>query len=337
MSEQQFAFRDGERQIRFGRGLLLAAPELLAEAGFEEYTLLTTARALGDDPHGLGAGARKLAFAPPGAVPEIAAGVREQIGGADIVALGGGRVVDAAKAIAAADGGRVAAIPTTLAGSSFTPFHRMPAGVEGYGSTRAALALCDLDVMASAPMPGLAATAMNALAHAIESLYARGANPVAEGAAVRAIAAIAEGLRHDPPLKGSLSLGATLAGYAVGVAGLGIHHALCQTVVRLTGTPHAETNAVVLPHAVAFMTDRAPTPIAALAQALGAGARDQAGPAVAMLAALAGPRSLTELGFDVTRSDEVVAAAAQHPGAKATPGGVSRDDIAGLLEAAIGA
>ncbi|MGI8750310.1 MAG: hypothetical protein ACR2J6_07155 [Thermoleophilaceae bacterium] len=87
---EQFTFRDGERQIRFGRGLLLAAPKLLGEAGFEEYSLLTTARALGDDPQGLGAGVREIALVPPGGVPDIAARLSEQIGGTDIVAPGGG-------------------------------------------------------------------------------------------------------------------------------------------------------------------------------------------------------------------------------------------------------
>ena len=47
------------------------------------------------------------------------------------MALGGGRVVDTAKAIAGAVGARCAAIPTTLVGAEMTPFHRLPAGVEG--------------------------------------------------------------------------------------------------------------------------------------------------------------------------------------------------------------
>jgi alcohol dehydrogenase class IV len=61
-------------------------------------------------------------------------------------------VIDAAKAIAGVDGLRCAAIPTTLAGSSFTPFHRMPAGVEDFSFVRPALAVCDPALMASAPM-----------------------------------------------------------------------------------------------------------------------------------------------------------------------------------------
>ena len=47
------------------------------------------------------------------------------------MALGGGRVVDTAKAIAGAGEGVCAAVPTTLSGAEMTPFHRTPAGAEG--------------------------------------------------------------------------------------------------------------------------------------------------------------------------------------------------------------
>ena len=91
--------------------------------------------------------------------------------------------------------------------------------------------------MASQPMPDLAASAMNALAHAIEALYTPLANPVAELAALRAAALIARGLDRSGPDRTALALGALLAGYASGVAGFAVHHAVCQTIVRVAGTP----------------------------------------------------------------------------------------------------
>ena len=133
------------------------------------------------------------------------------------MSLGGGRVVDAAKAIAAADELRCAAIPTTLAGSSFTPFHRLPAPLEGYGFVRPALVVADPDLMASQDEQPLAATAMNALAHASESLYAPRRQPGrrgrrAAGGASCSRAALAPGeLRRE-----DLALAALLGGYAVG-------------------------------------------------------------------------------------------------------------------------
>ena len=92
---------------------------------------------------------------------------------------GEGRIHDAAKAIGGADNLRVAAIPTTLSGAEMTPFHRMPAGVEEFRMMRPQLVLAAPGLMASQKMPDLAASAMNALAHAVEALYTPMSNPVA--------------------------------------------------------------------------------------------------------------------------------------------------------------
>lgn len=164
VSASDFSFRDGERLIRFGDCALADAADLIEQRGLGGYALLTTERAVASAPAAIEEGAEVVLHVPHGGVPEAAAGVREDVGGRPIVALGGGRVVDSAKAIAGADGLRCAAIPTTLAGSSFTGVHRMPAGVEGFTTVRPALVVCEPALMASAPLPALAATAMNALA-----------------------------------------------------------------------------------------------------------------------------------------------------------------------------
>ena len=337
MPEAGFTFRDGERLIRFGEGALAEATELIAGEGIGGYALLSTERALGSAPPELEEGAEVVLHVPHGPVPDAAAAVREAVAGRPMVALGGGRVVDAAKAIAGADGLRCAAIPTTLAGSSYTPFHRMPAGVEDFTFVRPALAVCDPALMASAPLPALAATAMNALAHAVESLYAPGANPFAEGAALRSAALFARGLPADPPVAQDVALAGVLAGWAVGSTGLAVHHALCQTIVREVRTPHAQTNAVMLPHSVAFMAERAPGAMAALAAALGGSGDDpaEAEARVAELAALAGPRTLAELGVGEHQIPAIAAAAAAHRGIGGTPGGVNEHDLLGLLARAL--
>ena len=337
MPAVDFSFRDGERYIRFADGALAEAAELIDARGLGGYALLSTERALTGAPRALSEGAEVVLHVPHCPVPDAAAAVRGDVGGRPLVALGGGRVVDAAKAIAGADGLRCAAIPTTLAGSPFTPFHRMPAGVEGFTFVRPALAVCDPRLMASAPVPALAATAMNALAHAVESLYAPGANPVAEGAALRSAALLARGLPTTPPVAQDVALAAVLAGWAVGTTGLAVHHSLCQTIVREAGTPHAETNAVMLPHTVAFMAGRAPAAMKALAAALGAADDGPAAAAarVGELAALAGPRTLSELGVGDTDLPAIAAAAAAHPGMGGTPGGVTDEDLGELLTGAL--
>lgn len=269
-------------------------------------------------------------------MPEAAAAVRDQVGGRAIVALGGGRVIDSAKAIAGADGLRCAAIPTTLSGAEMTPFHRMPAGVDEWKLTRPEVVIAIPSLMSSQPMPDLAASAMNALAHAIEALYAPGTNDVAQEAALRSAGLIADGLESEEPKRTELALGALLAGYASGIAGFAIHHAVCQTIVRELGTPHAQTNAVMLPHFVRFMEPRAPEAIEKLGEAMNAGESPPSVTAkVGELAARAGVTRLSELGVEQRALDQVVHAAMQHPALANTPDPPDAEELRAVLEAAL--
>jgi alcohol dehydrogenase class IV len=332
-----FTWHDAERVVRFGPGALEEAPELLREAGFDGHTLLTTERALEATP-GLEAGAAAVVYVPAGKVDELAAGLLEEARDAPLVALGGGRVIDVAKALAGAGkDGRCAAIPTTLAGSPMTAIHRTPKGAKGAGLVRPQVVIADPALMASAPEPELAATAMNALAHSTESLYTPLANPVADLAALRAATLISEGLTGVEVIRPPLALGSILAGYAVGSAGLAVHHAVCQTIVRVTGSPHAQTNAVMLPHFARLMAYRAPAPLGKLAKALGDPVGDPgvAGALIAKLAARSGHTRLGTLGVEREQLPEVADAVQGHPGLNATPDPPTRDELLQLLEAAV--
>jgi alcohol dehydrogenase class IV len=332
-----FTWRDGERLVRFGPGAAGEAPALLAERGFEDYLLLTTERALEQSP-GVEQGAAEVAHVPPGRVDEISAQLLEQAGDRPLVALGGGRVIDTAKAIAGAtESGRSAALPTTLSGAPMTGFHRPPAGVDGARFTRPEVVVADPELMASQAEPQLAASAMNALAHATESLYTPLANPVVELAALRAASLISEGLTGTEVGRAPLALGSILAGHAVGSAGLAVHHAVCQTIVRVTGSPHAETNAVMLPHFARLMAARAPAALGALAGALGNDVGDPgaAGGLIAKLAARSGHTHLSTLGVERDQLPEVADAVQGHPGLAATPDPPGRDELLRLLEAAL--
>ena len=113
----------------------------------------------------------------------------------------------------------------------------------------------------SQPEPQLRASAMNALGHGADSLYTPLANPVSEWAALRGAAAIAAALDEAPAQRDhtELALGSVLCAYALDSAGLGLHHVVCQTLVRICGSPHAETNAAILPRAAAFLASSSPT------------------------------------------------------------------------------
>jgi alcohol dehydrogenase class IV len=310
--------------IRFAEGAGEDAGDLLRARGFEGYALLTTERWRSSP---LAADAGAVVVVPPGPVPEVSAAVRDDVGGRPVVALGGGRVVDSAKALGAADEVPVAAVPTTLSGAEMTGFHRLPEGVEGRALVRPSLVIADPALMASAPMPLLAATALNALAHAVEALYTPMANPVASMAGLRAAALIASGLDDPDVDRPSLALGALLAAYASGAAGYALHHVLCQTIVRVGGTPHAQTNATMLPHTVRFMRDRAPDVMERVGEAIG--------PDPERLAARAGVSGLRALGFDPALVDDVVAAALPRPELANTPHAPGEEELRGFVEAAL--
>jgi alcohol dehydrogenase class IV len=333
-----FTWRDGERLIHFGRAAVSEAPRLLDRNGFDDYVLLTTHRARQGVPE-LAERAATVVEVPPGRVDEISAALLLEIDGDmnRLVAVGGGRVVDTAKAIAGAMGGRCAAIPTTLSGAELTPFHRLPAGVEGARMVRPALVVTDPELMASAPLTRLAASAMNALAHAMEALYTPLANPVTDMAALRGAGLLADGITADPPDGEALALGALLAAYASGSTEIAVHHAMCQTIVRATEAPHAETNAVMLPHSARLMAPRAPGPMSEFARALGDTADDPEAAAggVARIAARCGHTRLSTLGVGEEHLPGIAAAVAEHPLLANTPDPPDEEELLGVLRGAL--
>jgi maleylacetate reductase len=336
MAPEPFTWRDGERLIRFGEGAVDEAPGLLGGAGFEDYALLTTDRAAAAAPE-VRSGASRVVLVPAGRVDEVSAGLLEEAGERPLVALGGGRAIDTAKAIASVRDVPCAALPTTLSGAEMTPFHRTPAGVQGTGLVRPSLVVADPELMATQPVPQLAASAMNALGHAMEALYTPFANPVAEMAALRATELLATAVPRDDTPREAVSLAAVLAGYAVGEAGLAIHHATCQTLVRMAGSPHAETNAVMLAHFAGFMASRAPGEIGMFAQALGdpTGDPDAAAGRVAKLSHRSGHTRLSTLGVRAEHLGPVVEATLAHPAVANTPDPPDADELAALLERAL--
>jgi alcohol dehydrogenase class IV len=330
-----FTWVDGERLIRFAPGALGDAAELLSERGFQDYALLTTERALLSAPD-LADGAGVVLLVPPGQVPVAAAAVRTAVEGRDLVALGGGRVIDSAKAIASADGLNCAAVPTTLSGAEMTTIHRLPAGVESARRVRPSLVIADPALMASAPMPGLAASAMNSLGHAAEALYHPLANPLVDAAALSAARLISDGLSTEEPDRHQLALASILAGYALGSTGLLVHHIVSQSLVRVAGAPHAEANAVILPHSLRLMTVRAPDELGRLALAFGADTADpdRAVSQAATLAARSEVRTLTDLGVEWQQLDDVVQAALERPELRNTPEPPGARELKDLLESA---
>jgi alcohol dehydrogenase class IV len=213
----------------------------------------------------------------------------------------------------------------------------MPAGVDEFRLTRPAVVIADPRLMASQPMPQIAASAVNALAHAIEALYTPMTNPAAELCGLRAAELIAQGLGGADPDRPRLALGALLAGWASGSAGYAFIHVLCQTTVRVAGTPHAQTYAVILPHGLRLLEPRLPELLTRVAAALGAEdpTPELAAARAAHLGAFAHVQRLSTLGVTAEHIDQIADQAAARAELHNTPDPPSRDELAELLRAAV--
>jgi len=319
-----FTWKDGERTIHFGRNALEAALPALGEG----YTLLSTERALAMAPL-LGELAGDAFEIPPGGVDELAAELVGHVGPTTrIVALGGGHVIDTAKALAAARAPgrrpRVAAVPTTLGAGEMTAVHPRAAGADtSLPGVRPMLVINDPALSASEPDAQLAASASNALALAAECPATVNTSPLTTLACREAARLIALAYSDvDAPDRETLALAALLSGYAIDSAGYGLHHVLSQTLVRFAGVGRGPANAVMLPHTLVALERRGAP-----------GAREIVALATT-LAQRAGAVSLHELGVDEAMLDACADAAVQRTELDAIPPRAERAELRALYAAA---
>lgn len=311
---RRFTHRDVDRTLVFGRGALADAVEAVGGPGF---ALLTTARAAAAAP-ALVAAAAEVVTVPRGRVDVVAAdllaaGVQARLRDR-VVALGGGRVIDVAKALCAARaaGGRaasLAAVPTTLSGAEMTGGHRHARGVDpATPRARVTTVVNDPALSASAPPAQLAASSANALGHALVAVASVRATPLSAAVARTAAAELATAWRDDEDDavdRDAAALGALLAGWALDAAGLGPHHVLAQTATRAGVADHAQSNASLLPVTAAAARRRAPAALAELDAAIGAPLETLA----TELRTRAGGSHLTALATDDALLDALVATA----------------------------
>ena len=273
---------------------------------------------------------------------EVARRARElaaQLGADGCVAVGGGSAIGLGKAIALEHGLPVIAVPTTYAGSEMTPVWGLTeGGRKRTGRDERVLprsVLYDPELTLTLPAGMSAASGMNAVAHAVEALYAPDATPIIslmaeEGA--RALAAalprvVADGADLDG--RSQAQYGAWLCGAVLAATTMSLHHKLCHTLGGTLDLPHAQTHTVVLPHALAYNQPAAPDAVAALSRALG-GAPDPARELWELAGRLDAPRSLRELGMAEADIPRVVEQAVAEPYANPRP--VTADGVTALLE-----
>lgn len=331
LSLAPFRWRDGERLIVFGRGTLSAAAEELLEPG---YALLMSSSGASAAPAVLER-AGSVHEVKAGRVDELAGELRGQVQGSRLVALGGGRVIDVAKALAAADPPTtVTAIPTTLSGAEMTAIHRHAAGVAAdTPRVRPVVVLADPALSASAPPPLLAHSAGNALGHAVEGPVTPLRNPASALMALAGARLLDDGFstsRPDDAARDALALGALLAGYAIGSSGYGLHHVVSQTLARFAGVGHGPANTIMLPHTAKALGRRAPAWNAQLRDALGRNPEELA----VRLRDFGGIAGLRDAGATEENLEVCVEQASQRPELDMTPPRAGVDELRELYRAA---
>ncbi|CAB3863452.1 Maleylacetate reductase [Achromobacter animicus] len=286
MHEHRFVFGGLPSRVVFGAGSLQDLGQEVESLGATRALVLATPNqeALAQDvslrlgSRSVGVYAQAIMHVPIDSVTRALEEVRRC--GADcLLAAGGGSTIGLAKAIALESGLPIVAIPTTYAGSEMTSI---------YGITEAArkrtgkdarvlprTVIYDVNLTLSLPVSVSVTSAMNAVAHAAEGLYAQHSNPVISMMAEQGIEAIARAipaLYRDPLDVGARSFaqyGAWLCGTVLGNVGMALHHKLCHVLGGSFNLPHAEVHSVVLPHALAFNSNAAPSSMEQIADSLG--------------------------------------------------------------------
>jgi maleylacetate reductase len=343
-----FTYQALPMRVVFGAGTLRKLPDEVAALGLRRVLVLCSpeqeetgrlvAAALGNRAAGVLPEARMHV---PVEVATRARDLAAQLGADGCVAVGGGSAIGLGKAIALEHGLPVVAVPTTYAGSEMTPVWGLTeGGQKRTGRDERVLprsVLYDPELTVSLPA-GLSATSgVNAIAHAVEALYAPDATPIISLMAEEGVRALAAALPRvvadgtDLDARAEAQYGAWLCGACLAATTMSLHHKLCHTLGGTLDLPHAPTHTVVLPHALAFNQAAAPQAVTALSRALG-GVADPARELWELAGRLGAPRSLRELGMAEGDIPRLVELAVANP--YANPREVTADGVASLLHAA---
>jgi maleylacetate reductase len=342
-----FAAQLAPVRVRFGVGIRRQVSEEVARLGCKRALVLSTpaqadaamemAQEIGD--LAVGVFTRATMHTPVGVTEEAVAHARS-VNADCLVAVGGGSTTGLGKAIALRTDLPQIVVPTTYAGSEATNI--LGQTENGVKTTltdprvQPEVILYDPELVRSLP-PGLTVTsALNAMAHAAEGLYARDRNPISTLLAMEGIEAFAESLDQvvaEPTnleARGRTLYGAWLCGTVLGQVGMALHHKLCHTLGGSFDLPHAETHAVILPHAIAFNARAADKELAPIGRIFGDPSPGKA--LYAFAKRLGAPMALKDLGMREQDLDKAAEIATAKPYWNPQP--VTKGDIAALLAAA---
>ncbi|MFI8537586.1 maleylacetate reductase [Streptomyces aquilus] len=321
-------------RVVFGAGSLRQLREEAELLGLRRLLVLSTpdqralaeqaATRLGDACAGMFTEARMHV---PVQVAEAARAAARGAGADGCLAIGGGSTVGLGKAIALTTGLPVISVPTTYAGSEMTPVWGLTEnGRKRTGRNRAVLprsVVYDPELTVGLPVDMSVTSGFNAVAHAVEALYAPDASPIISAMAeeaVRSLGTALPAIAADPldiEARADALRGAWLCGACLGATTMSLHHKLCHILGGTFDLPHAATHTVLLPYVAAFNLPAAPAAQQSLSRAL---ATDDVPKHLARVSAeLGAPRSLAELGLVEGDFDETVAQATAQPYANPRP------------------
>jgi maleylacetate reductase len=256
-----------------------------------------------------------------------------------VLAVGGGSAVGLAKAFALRRRVPVIAVPTTFSGSEMTRVWGITQnGVKTTGRDEIVApgtVIYDPDLLATFGARRAVPSAFNAIAHAVEALYAPDRTPVTDMYALH-------GIELMTGVIGAMSAGETdtvstalyaawLCGMCLDGTAMALHHKLCHALGGTLGLPHAEIHTAVLPHVLAFNGPAVPAAMNKLRSRLGVA--DPANYLLGLAENNGATMALSSLGMaaeDVATIAEIVL---RSPYANPRP--INADDLTGILHQAL--
>ncbi|KAL7928937.1 hypothetical protein V8C35DRAFT_316881 [Trichoderma chlorosporum] len=280
-----YEYDESNQRVLFGEDSLSKLPSELTRLGCTKPLILTTPtkESYVDDVakllNGQIAGSfTRVTMHTPKEVSEEALKHSKSVDADCFVSIGGGSAVGLGKALFVRTGLPHICIPTTYAGSEMTP-------IVGQTENRVkvthvdrkaipAVVIYDVKLTLTLPTDITAKSGLNAMAHAVEALYARDANPITSMFAIKGIQTLATSLPRimrnpkDIAARSDALLGAWLCGKCLAGASVSLHHKLCHVLGGTFNLPHAETHAIILPHALAYLAPSIPDVMKKLAESI---------------------------------------------------------------------
>jgi maleylacetate reductase len=344
----EFIYHALPLHVTFGTGTLDAVSDAVERLGITRALVLST------QPQGdaadlvaglLGSAAvgvfTEATMHTPTTVTDQALAELERIGADGIVSIGGGSTIGLGKALVLRSGLKHLCIPTTYAGSEMTPILGQTENGRKTTIRDSKLlpdaVIYDVNLTLNLPVGMSSVSGMNAIAHAVEALYAENRNPVVDLMALEGISALSRALPMivadpgDREARYDALYGAWLCGICLGSVGMALHHKLCHTLGGSLNLPHAETHAVLLPHAMRYNSSQTHEVMQRISHAIGA--KDAALGMQNLCRQIGVPLALSDLGMTEVDINPMVDQALTNPYYNPVP--LDREKLQSMLQRAL--